>query len=197
MDSTGNISGESRFSLIGYAKSATFAEDKSKKEKEDDKDLSGNAESLSIDTVYEERNNENDDTLIQRMRFHFTPTNTGASYFLNPFLFSYFKKNPFRDTSRLYDIDFGCRQSYFMSIHLKTPDNFLIEDFPKRTSIRMQDSSILFRRDVFQENNEILIRATFTLNDSYFVKENYSAVKSFFDKVYALINEEILLKKKD
>lgn len=198
MDSTGNILGESRFSLIGYAKSATFAEDKkSKKEKGDDKDLSGNAESLSIDTVYEERNNENDDTLIQRMSFHFTPANTGASYFLNPFLFSYFKKNPFRDTLRLYDIDFGCRQSYFISIHLKTSDNFLIEDFPKRTSIRMEDSSILFRRDVFAENNEILIRATFTVNDSYFSKENYSALKVFFDKVYALINEEILLKKKE
>ncbi|HLY68759.1 MAG TPA: DUF3857 domain-containing protein [Puia sp.] len=198
MDSGGIVSGESRFSLIGYAKSATFAEDKkNKKDNGVDKDFAGNVELLSVDTVFDERNDENDDTLIQRMRFHFTPSNTGASYFLNPFLFSYFKKNPFRDTSRLSDIDFGCRQSYFMSIHLKTPDNFLIEDFPKRTAIRMQDSSIMFRREVFQENNEILIRATFTLNDSYFTKENYAAVKMFFDKIYALINEEILLKKKD
>jgi hypothetical protein len=78
---------------------------------------------------------------------------------------------------------------------LKVADNFSIEGLPKGICIRMPDSSILFRRDIFQGNNQLLIRNTFTINNSYFDKENYSAVKSFFDKVYALINDQVLLKK--
>ena len=198
MDSSGNVTGESRLEFIGFAKSETLAEQKKNKEKtnKEETDLSGEAENLIIDTVIAEPNNENSDTLIERTLFHFTPSNTANSYFLNPFLFSYFKKNPFTDTARLYDVDFGCTQSYFMSLNLKVADNFSIEGLPKGISIRMQDSSILFRREIFQGNNELLIRNTFTINNSYFDKDNYSAVKSFFDKVYALINDQVLLKKK-
>jgi hypothetical protein len=82
-----------------------------------------------------------------------------------------------------------------MSINLKVADNFSIEGIPRGVSIRMQDSSILFRREIFQGNNELLIRNTFTINNSYFDKDNYLAVKSFFEKVYALINDQVLLKK--
>jgi hypothetical protein len=199
LDNTGNMTGESRLVLVGFAKSESLDEEKKNSDEKDKKenDLSANTQDLIVDTVVSEQDDENSDTLIQRIRFHFTPSNTGNNYFLNPFIFSYFKKNPFSDSLRLNDIDFGCTQAYYMSIHLKTAENFAIEDFPKKVSIRMQDSSILFRREVFQEGHEILIRITFMLNAYYFTKENYRGVKSFFDKVYALINEEILLRKKD
>jgi hypothetical protein len=197
MDSLGNVTVDSRLSFIGFAKSETLAERKKNKDKasKEETDLSGSGEDLIIDSVIEIRNDENCDTLEQKMRFHLAVSSTGDDYFLNPFLFSFFRKNPFTDSFRLYDVDFGCAQSYQMSVYLQVPDNFSIEDFPKGISIRMQDSSILFRRETFQQNHELLIRTKFTVANPEFTRENYFALKSFFDKVYGIINDLILFKK--
>jgi len=199
LDSAGNVTGEARLKFIGFAKLGALEEQKKNKENttREETDLSGNSEDILIDSVITEGNNENCDTLIQKIHFHFKLTNTGNSFFLNPSLFSYLIKNPFTDSSRQYDIDFGCTQSHFISMHLKVADNFSLEGFPKAMSIRMPDSSILFRREIFQQNNELLIRTVFTLHNSYFYKENYGAIKSFFDRVYAIINDLVLLKKND
>jgi Domain of Unknown Function with PDB structure (DUF3857) len=194
IDSNGNASGQIGLALIGYAKSEELTRLEKKK---NDKSLFDSTEDVIVDSAYTIPSSENCDTLVRRVKFHFTPSNTGKSYFLNPFVFTYFSKNPFKDTVRMHDIDFDCSKSYSMAMHLFVADNFSIEDLPKMTSIRLPDSAIFFRREVFMENNEILIRIKFVLNEFYFPKEDYRAIKIFFDKVYALVNEEILFKKKN
>jgi hypothetical protein len=194
IDSTGNAAGEIGLALIGYAKSEEMTRQEKKK---NDKSLFDSTEDIIVDSVYTIPSGEYCDTLIRRVKFHFTPSNTSESYFLNPFVFTYFIKNPFKDTIRMHDIDFDCAKSYYMSFHLFIANNFSIEDLPKNISIRLPDSTIIFRREVFMGNNEILIRLNFKLNEFYFPKEDYRAIKTFFDKVYALINEEILFKKKN
>ena len=97
----------------------------------------------------------------------------------------------------MYDVDFGCAQAYFISVRLRVADNFSIVDFPRSVSIRMMDTSALFRREIFQQNNDMLIRCSFTLREPYFTKENYSPLKVFFDKVYSIINDVVLVKKID
>jgi hypothetical protein len=200
IDSLGHVTGNTKLSLIGYAKLEALAkQDKKKNSKETEEEqanLSNNSENLNIDTVYEQKNSINSDTLIKFMNFHFTASNTANSYFINPFMFSYFKKNPFGEKERHSDIDLGSSQTYSMTIHLTVANNFSIESIPNAVSIRMADTSMAFKREVFQQENQLLIRTNFTINNYYFGKESYLGIKSFFEKVYALINEEILLKKK-
>jgi hypothetical protein len=49
---------------------------------------------------------------------------------------------------------------------------------------------------IYSAGNQLLIRNTFTVNRALFVKEEYKGLKSFFEKVYALINEQVVLKRK-
>jgi hypothetical protein len=197
LDSNGNVSGETKLVFIGFAKSELMAEEKNKKKGADESanDLRDNFEDIIVDTMNAIGNGENSDTLIQDIHFHFVPTRTDNHYFINPFSFFHFRKHPFTDSIRLYDVDFGCAQEYFISVRLRVADNFSIEDFPRGMSIRMTDTSALFRREIFQQNNDILIRSTFTLKNPYFARENYAALKAFFDKVYGIISEVILVKR--
>ncbi len=61
----------------------------------------------------------------------------------------------------------------------------------------MGDSSVMFKRVIYAAGNQLLIRNTFTVNRALFVKEEYKGLKSFFEKVYALINEQVVLKRKE
>lgn len=56
---------------------------------------------------------------------------------------------------------------------------------------------MMFKREILSSGNQVLIRNTFTINRPLFDRGEYGGLKSFFDKVYGLINEEILLKKKE
>ncbi len=198
MDSTGVMHGMGRIIYTGIAK-AEEIKDEEKEKKKDSKELldSDTPEDLKIDSSTTEHENDDSDTLLHRINFHATLSNTDNLYFLNPFMFSLFKKNPFKDSIRYSDIDFGCNQSYVTRILVLVPENFSVEDLPKSIAIRTEDSSILFKREFLTANNQVLIRHSFNFNRALFSSDEYAGLKTFFDKVYALINEQIVLKKKE
>lgn len=198
IDSAGQLSGRGNLVFTGIAKAEKIKQDQSDDDKDDSKEMVDNDKGmLKIDSVEMQHQDDDTDTLLEKIQFHNSLSNTDAIYFLNPYMFSMFKKNPFKDTTRMYDIDFGCAQTYSTSMNVGVAANFTIDEVPKSISIRMSDSSILFKREIFSSGSQIVIRNSFTVNRSRFDKDEYSGVKSFFDKVYALINEQIILKKKD
>ncbi len=199
MDSTGTLKGSGQMIFTGIAKAETLAEEaKEEKKKSNTTGLVDNdASELKIDSSSSVHNNDDNDTLVHNITFHTALSNTDDIYFLNPFLFSMFEKNPFRDTARYSDIDFGSSQSYNTSLNVVVPPGFAIEETPKSVLIRMPDSSVMFKREIFSSSNQVLIRNSFNINRALFEKEEYRTLKTFFDKVYVLINEQIVLKKKE
>lgn len=197
MDSTGVIKGSGRMLLTGVAKAEQLRKMQDD-EKTNSKDMVDNNQSdLKIDSTTLEHDNDDSDTLIEKIKFHSPLSNTDNIYFFNPYMFTMFVKNPFKDSTRLSDIDFGCNQSYLTRFYFGVPENFSIEEVPKSTSIRMADSSIIFTREFFVSGKQIMVRNNFNINRALFSKEEYSGIKTFFDKIYALINEQVILKKKD
>lgn len=198
LDSSGMMKGTGTITYTGIAK-ADAADETNKEEKNQDNtnSLGGyDGGELKIDSVTALPESNDGDTLVNKIDFHYTLSNTGDFYFLNPFMFSMLKNNPFKDTARFTDIDFGSNHSYATSIHVLVPENFSIEEVPKSKFIRMGDSSIMFKRAIYSAGNQLLIRNTFTVNRALFAKEEYKGLKSFFEKVYALINEQVVLKRK-
>jgi len=106
------------------------------------------------------------------------------------------KKNPFSDSIRFSDIDFGCNQSSDVRIRIKIPGSISIESLPGNASIQKQDSAISFERNIVVDKGYLMIHDSFILKNAVFIKEDYHDLKVFFDRFYALFNEEILLKKK-
>jgi hypothetical protein len=199
MDSAGSIEGKITLSFIGFAKSARLDD---RKQKEDERDThksdnSANMPDLVIDTAFSEPDKDGSDTLVENLGFHFALANTDKFYFLNPFAFSAFEKNPFKDSLRFTDIDFGCNQSFHARLRIKIPGIISIESMPADISLQKQDSSIFFGRKIRSDGGFVVIDNSFILKNAVFIKEDYPALKAFFDKFYALLNEEIVLKKKN
>ncbi|HMH21794.1 MAG TPA: DUF3857 domain-containing protein [Puia sp.] len=199
MDSAGIIRGTTKLSFIGFAKSETLAEIRKRKDKPNNgsSQVQDNMPDLAIDSSVMEPSEDDNDTLVQKIGFHFAPSNTDKFYFLNPFLFADFSKNPFIDTLRFSDIDFGCNQSSDVQLRIKIPANLSVESLPGNVALYKQDSSILFERKIFMDNGYLTIHNFFILKNAVFIKEDYHDLKAFFDKFYGLFNEEILLKKKN
>jgi hypothetical protein len=70
-----------------------------------------------------------------------------------------------------------------------------VEDMPKSAFICMPDSAFMFRREIISSGNQLAISNSFTTKRAAFDKEEYRSVKSFFEKVYALMNEQVVLRK--
>jgi hypothetical protein len=107
------------------------------------------------------------------------------------------KESPFIKSSRNSDIDFGCNQELTLSLNLDIPSNYQVDHLPKNIIVRAPDSSFFFRRRFSTDSSQIFLSQTFEIKRSVFDKEDYPAIKEFFDRVFALMAEEIILKKKD
>ncbi len=198
VDSNGILNGNAEGIFYDYSKAERIEEENesSIKREQREKDMLQQNDALLIvdSSTYV---NKDDDTkpLINKIKFHSNLSSTDNTFFINPFLFSAFRKNPFTDSIRRSDIDFGCNQKYTTNIHIQLPANFSIEEMPKEITIRTEDTSIFFESEFFSSGSEIVVRNTFEINNPIFLKEQYFGVKDFFDKLYSIINHDIILKK--
>ncbi len=195
MDTAGNVRGVARTSFIGFAKSEELKELKERKTNLGDRGIMDNNPELISDTMVVDHLDDNDDTLTQKITFHFKSSSSGNFYLLSPFIFSSYNKNPFVENVRYSDIDFGSSQSFSTNIRIKLPINISVESLPKDIELYKNDSAMAFVRKIISENNYLLIQSHFIIKRAIFIKEDYSDVKFFFDKFYKLLNEEIVLKR--
>ena len=200
LDSSGVLQGAASIVMKDYAKAEELKDrEKDEEERKDEqKDfLQIDNGEIKIDSVSDNDSADIGQPLEVKMNFHYSLSNNDNYYFLNPYLFSMFRKNPFTTTERHSDIDFGCMQHFLTYIIIDIPDNFSVEEIPRSVLLRTSDTSISFRKDVSFENNQVGIRYNFELNNPLFTKDNYPGVKAFFDKIYGIIGEQILLKRKE
>lgn len=60
----------------------------------------------------------------------------------------------------------------------------------------LADTTFYYERTFYSDSSRILLAETFEIKEPIFDKENHAAVKEFFTRAYALMEEEIVLKKK-
>lgn len=135
--------------------------------------------------------------LIETTNFHYELPSTEEFYFLSPFLFSGLSKNPFTDSIRRSDVDFGSALSHKVHIEIAIPKNLNVEELMRNKTIRTADSSIAFTCFTDYKNDTLYINSSFEVNDPIFYKEDYEMVRQFFKNVYILLNNQVLLKRKE
>jgi hypothetical protein len=62
--------------------------------------------------------------------------------------------------------------------------------------VRAPDSSFFFKRTVASDSTGIYLSQTFDINQSIFYRDEYPGLREFFQRVYALMADEIVLKRK-
>lgn len=145
-----------------------------------------------------EVSNLDQDSLPLQQQFVFTQTlNTSGDYtFFDYHMFDRLKKNPFTSDMRFSDINFGSPMRYLVTMIVDLPNNYTVDAIPKNNTLRTADTSFSFVRSIQNSDGILTVHMKFEINRSYFEREEYETLKSFYKKLYGLLSEQVVLKKK-
>lgn len=199
IDEAGKVSGNAAISYHDHSKVYRIEERNKPKDEEIEEEkefLRKDFTELKIDSMVVE--NENDETkpLTEKFVFSYEPSSSGDFIFLDPFFLSSFRKNPFTDSVRHTSIDFNSRQYLMTSVTINLPDNYEVSSLPKNIRMRMADSSVLFSRVITHKDNIIRFVNTMEVLYPVFEPDEYPGIADFFSRMYGMITEQIILKKK-
>jgi len=190
----GKISGQANLKSSGYARNtmlSTFKKGRLKETIEDNEGITIKVDSLSV-------NNADDELmpLEQVVEFSGHIQEGGAYSFLPYNLFTGLGKNHFVEEERVMAIDFNFPKTYVVTGTYYLPDGFIVNELPKNTRLIMPDTSIMLSRIIQQDGNMISLRLTLDMRYADYSAESYPYIKDFFKKMYGILEERIVLKKK-
>jgi hypothetical protein len=194
LNDNGTIDGDATLLSYDYAKSAAL--DSSDDDEKEDQFLDKKTQGLKIVSLNQKNAEDETEPLAQNIKFSYEPQRSGDFLFINPQFLFLKKDNPFKKDTRTTDIDFGSNQQLTFSLLLTIPETYQVEQLPKNMLVRAPDTSFFFKRIFSSDSIHILLTQTFEIKRSVFDKENYPAIKEFFTRAYALMEEEIVVKKK-
>ncbi len=194
VEADGKIAGHTKLKSTGYARNVrmnTYKKDRLKELIEDNAGITIKADSITV-------NNEKDELLPLEQDIEFSGNvQTSGDYFFLPFnLFTGMGKNLFIEENRVMDVDFNYPQNYTITGTYYLPDDFVVNELPKNTKLIMPDTSIILTRKMQQDGNIISFRVTLDMKYADYTVAGYPYLKDYFKRMYAILDERIVLKKK-
>ena len=122
------------------------------------------------------------DTQIQEM---------GDLIGISPILFRDYENNPFTKELREFPIDFTYPISLNYTYQYTLPEGYVVDELPKATRVSNEDRSISFLLNTVARANTISITLKFDIKKAFFLTQQYSEIKSFFD--YFIENQDQLI----
>ena len=153
-------------------------------------------QSVKVDSLSFE--NLDDDTLpfIQKVKFNLPVSASGEYKYFSTNLFTRLEKNPFVADSRFSDVFFGVNQSYNIVANITIPEGYAFETLPKNMKMIMPDTSIAITRRLAVEGNQISVRVGLEFKKPFFTVQEYPDFKEFYKQLFAVLSEQITIKKK-
>lgn len=142
--------------------------------------------------------NEDNDSLSLNQLLQFSqPVSASGDYtYFSVNLFTGLEKNPFVADSRFSDVFFGANQNYQLFANISIPDGYGFEALPKNVRMIMPDTSVSISRFVAVEGNRLTARYVLEFKKPFFTTEEYPDFKEFYKKLFDLLNEQFVIKKK-
>ncbi len=145
------------------------------------------------------KNTDNDSLPLQH-EFKFSAAlNQTGEYLMVPLnVFTGLQSNPFISDKRLSNINFGFRQEINLNFHINLPDNYSIDEIPPSIQLVNRDKTMLFTRQIFRapQDKQIVARIKLDFTKSLYSPEEYNDIKEFYKKMFELLNEQVVLRKK-
>jgi hypothetical protein len=197
LSDNGKMEGTAWISYYDYAKS--FALDTTDdKEEEEDKFYDKTPVGLKIVEAKQVNAEFDSVPLVKEVKFEYEPMNTNDFYFISPQFMSDKKDNPFTKTTRNTDIDFGCNQELSFKFQLDLGETFRADQLPKSITVRAPDSSFFYKRSYSanKDSSVIFMSQIFEIQRSIFAKDEYEDIQQFFNLIYPLMTEELVVRKR-
>lgn len=153
---------------------------------------------MKIDSIALKNEKEDSLPLNQQIHFYAPVTNTGDYVFVPINLFSGYESNPFVAGTRFSDVNFGYRQNISFSTYIDIPEGYNVDALPKSLQLVNSDKTVVFVRELFNDSNtgKILARVRIELKKSLYRVDEYGELQEFYKKMFELLNEQIVFKKK-
>lgn len=144
--------------------------------------------------------NEDMDSLALQHKFIFATAldGTGDYKFIPLNLFSGFERNPFISDKRFSDINFGYKRIISVNTFISLPSNYVVDALPKSIQLINPDKSVVFTRELFKDepSNKVVSRIKMDFKKSHYTASEYDDIKEFYKKMFDMLNEQIVIKKK-
>ena len=126
-----------------------------------------------------------------------TPLNNSGEYsYFTTNLFADFEKNPFIEDQRNTDVDFGFTQDYTIYGNFTIPADYVYETLPVNISMSMPDKTITYTRSMEANDKVLNMKITVEFKSSFYPAASYPVFHEFYKKLFASLNEQVVIKKK-
>jgi Domain of Unknown Function with PDB structure (DUF3857)/Transglutaminase-like superfamily len=150
---------------------------------------------IKIDSIHVENIDKDSLPLEQTVDFSMPVNSSGNYMYFNTNLFTGLDDNPFVAKRRFSDIDFGFIQSYTFTGVYTLPAGYTLQALPKNMMMIMPDTSIVYTRIMQAVGQNLSIRFTVTFKKPVYTPDEYPALQDFYKKLFAKLNEQIVLEK--
>jgi hypothetical protein len=194
----GILNGGFSMESYDYAKDYRLRRFSTKSIAENQKLISGNINGLNYGDFKTISDDSDSNPFLTKSNFSLSLNNSNEYYFLPSNLFTGLSENPFLSENRFSNINFGYKQFIQLTFHIKADSSFTIDALPKSIKLSNADRDIIYTRSVMsnKEQNELRLFSTFEINQNLYPVSQYDIVREFYKKLFDLLKEQIVLKKK-
>jgi hypothetical protein len=138
------------------------------------------------------------DTLPLKQKFNFSlpTTSTGEYHYFSLNLFAGLEKNPFIADERKTDVFFGVNRSYKINATIFVPEGYEMDELPKNLKMITPDTTVVFTRTSFFRDDMLTVRMELDFKSPVFGVQEYEEFKEFYKKLFAMLNEQFVYRKK-
>jgi len=122
------------------------------------------------------------------------PKNQDSFIYINPLLNARLLRNPFSTIERHNPVNLPGSIRDYCVLDLEIPKAYKIEELPK-PKIYSINPDVNFNYEVKQVENHIQVRYNLSIQQNYFLPEEYDKLRLFYDEILKKANEFIVLKK--
>lgn len=123
---------------------------------------------------------------------------TLSTIYFDPYIETFFDKNPFTEQERMYPIEFDYLNDDTYIFKIEIPQKYILDDYPKSTLVKYgEGEDITFRNvmDYSKESNTLTVNCKLNSKRTFFKVSEYESLKEFFSKVVSEQKKKIVLVK--
>ena len=111
-------------------------------------------------------------------------------------LYSQETENPFKLEERKFPIDYGYPIQETFILKLTLPEDYIIEEKPDNSIISLPDKGGKFSYSITQTGNILQVMSQYTINKTFFLPDQYTILKEFYNQIINKHAQQIVLTKK-
>lgn len=192
----GKMFGEATINSYDYSRLNRLPFAKKGKDKYIETYITSSHKDMEVDDVRFENLQSDSLPLVQKIKFT-QPLNSSGDYsYFSANILSGLETNPFVADSRFSDVFFGVNQSVTIFANFTLPEGYDFEELPKNVRIIMPDTSISMTRIAQYSGNILQTKIEVSFRKPFYPAEQYGAFQQFYLRLFELINEQFVIRKK-